>query len=265
MSLFRFLWRFWLLLLHTLRGALISLNHMRHAHEAPATNRERISQWSCRLLQILGVKLHCRGSPPQGPALLVANHLSWLDIPSIDACSGATFLSKESIRYWPIVGWFASAAGTIFIRRGKGETKQAAEAIVQRLRHGYRVVIFPEGRIGEGHEVQRFFPRLFSTAIDAGVPVVPVALRYCYHGAPDDAVVYRPGRSFMGILFRIMARTDSQVEVIFGSPLSAAEKDRRTLAEEAREAIIAALTPEPMHSNEAGDRSLPNGKPRQNR
>ncbi len=246
MNPFRFLWRFLLLLLHTLRGAWISLTAVRR----PGGNGEclpdpqPISDWSHRLLEILGVALHCRGRPPHSAALIVANHLSWLDIPAISACSHAAFLSKESIRYWPLVGWFARAAGTVFIRRGKGEAGQVAEAIAQRLKGDRQLAIFPEGRIGEGHEVQRFFPRLFAAAIETHTPVVPVALRYCYRGRPDDAVIYRPGRTFLGILFRLLAREGSEVELFFCDPIDPEGKDRRTLAREAREAILARLNGE---------------------
>jgi len=249
MSVLRFLWRFLLLLLHTLHGAWLSLTHVRHPHGNGETlpDPEPISAWSRRLLEILHVRLHCRGSPPHSAALIVANHLSWLDIPVISACTHAAFLSKEAIRYWPLIGWFARAAGTVFIRRGKGEASQVAEAIATRLQGDRQLAIFPEGRIGDGRQVQRFFPRLFAAAIETHTPVVPVALRYGTPEAPDKVVVYHKGRSFLGILFRILARRETRAEIIFCPPLSPEGKDRRTLAREAREAIQAAL------SADAGD------------
>ncbi len=235
MSLIRFIWRFSRLLAHTLRGGWISLSL------GNRPDPQIISDWSRKLLEILGIQIHCHGEPPDGPVLIVANHLSWLDIPAISACSHAAFLSKQSIRYWPVVGWFAHASGTIFIRRGKGEASEVAAAIGQRLRENRQFAIFPEGRIGDGREVRRFFPRLFAAAIDTQTPVLPVALRYRRHGQPDDTVIYSLDRTFLGILFHLLARDGSEVELYFCDPIDPEGKDRRGLAREAREAILAAL------------------------
>jgi 1-acyl-sn-glycerol-3-phosphate acyltransferase len=244
MNPLRFLWRFLRLLLHTLTGIWISLTIPRRktVDGERLPEPEPISRWSRRLLDILGVKLHCHGQPPHNAAMIVANHLSWLDIPVISACTHAAFLSKESIRHWPVIGWFARASSTVFIRRGKGEAKEVAAAIAARLRGGRQLAIFPEGRVGDGNGVQRFFPRLFSAAIDTHTPVVPMALRYSVKGKPDPVVLYTPEKSFLGILCRVLARRGSVVDVWFCPPLSPEGKDRRTLAREAREAIQAALS-----------------------
>ena len=243
MSLARFLWRFLRLLAHTLAGIWMSLTIERRetGNGERLPDPEPISRWSRKLLEILGVELVCHGTPPHSAAMIVANHLSWLDIPVISACTHAAFLSKESIRYWPIIGWFARASSTVFIRRGKGEAKQVAEAIAHRLKSDRQLAIFPEGRVGDGSEVQRFFPRLFAAAIETGVPVVPVALRYTLEGRPDPVVIYTPGKSFLGILLRILWRKASRAEVFFCPPIPPEGKDRRTLARQAREAIQAAL------------------------
>ncbi|HIE56218.1 MAG TPA: 1-acyl-sn-glycerol-3-phosphate acyltransferase, partial [Chromatiaceae bacterium] len=136
---------------------------------------------------------------------------------------------------------FANASGTVFIRRGKGEAQQVAQAIAHRLRGDRQLAIFPEGRISGNSKVERFFPRLFSAAIDTGTPVVPVALRYIADGKIDQAVAYTPDRHFLAILFLLLMRRRSEVHLIYGEPIPPAGKDRRTLAEEARDAIQAAL------------------------
>ncbi len=243
MNPFRFLWRFLLLLLHTLAAVRLSL---RHEHVVAGDGQqlpdpEPIAAWYRRLLEILHVRLHCHGEVPHEAALIVANHLSWLDIPVVGGCTHAAFLSKEGIRHWPLIGWFAAAAGTVFIRRGKGEARQVAEAIAGRLRGDRQLAIFPEGRISDGREVQRFFPRLFAAAIETDTPVLPVALRYCHQGRFDEQVIYRPGRHFLGILFRVLARRETEALVFFCPVISPRGKDRRTLAREAREAIQSAL------------------------
>lgn len=242
MSWVRAGWRLVRLVLHTLAGSGLALGATLRRRPPPAT---KVSRWYARFLELCGVQLDCQGTPPQGPALIVANHLSWVDIPAIGACSQAAFLSKWSIRHWPLIGWFARAAGTLFIRRGKGESGRVAAAIAERLQTGGQVAIFPEGRIGNDHQVERFFPRLFSAAIDTGTPVVPMALRYCHHQAPDDQIIYRPGRSFMGILFTLLRRRVTCARLVICPPIDPRGKDRRALAEAAREAIVAALAQSP--------------------
>ena len=240
MSLLRLLWRSLLLLIHTLSGAWISIRAQIKKHQAP--DPDHISRWSRQLLAILGVELECRGKVPHQAAMIVANHVSWLDIPLISSCTHAAFLSKEAIRRWPVIGWFAVSAGTVFIRRGKGEANQVAEAIAQRLNGDRQLAVFPEGRVTPADRVERFFPRLFAAAIEAQVPVAPVAIIYLTEdGALDDGVSYLPGRSFLGILLRLLVRKRTRAVISFCPLIEAAGYDRKGLAKASREAILRAL------------------------
>jgi 1-acyl-sn-glycerol-3-phosphate acyltransferase len=243
MTLLRIILRFLLLLLHTLYGIWLSLSIPRR--KAPDgvsfPDPQPVARWSARLLDILGVEVIVHGDIPGESGLLVANHVSWLDIPVINSLTGSAFLSKNSIRYWPVIGWFAIASGTLFIRRGKHEAKRISEAIATRLREGRRMAIFPEGTTSDGREVRRFFPRLFSAAIETGAPVIPVALCYRVNGQPDSLVPYTRGRSFFRILLGILARPGSQVHVCFSGVLAASDYDRKGLAEASRSLIQAAL------------------------
>lgn len=243
MMLFRIIWRFLLLLLHTLYGIWLSLSiHKRKAPDGVSfPDPQPVARWSARLLAILGVEVVVHGEIPEESGLLVANHVSWLDIPVINSLTGAAFLSKNSIRYWPVIGWFAVASGTLFIRRGRHDAKRIAEAIATRLTEGRRMAIFPEGTTSDGREVRRFFPRLFSAAIDTGAPVIPVALCYRDNGQPDTLVPYTKGRSLFRILLGILARSRSQVHVCFSGVLPASEYDRKGLAEASRKIIQDAL------------------------
>lgn len=243
MMVFRIIWRFLLLLLHTLQGIWLSLSiHKRKAPDGVSfPDPQPVARWSARLLDILGVEVIVHGQVPGETGLLVANHISWLDIPVINSLTGAAFLSKNSIRYWPVIGWFAIASGTLFIRRGGHEAKRISEAIATRLKEGRRMAIFPEGTTSDGSEVRRFFPRLFSAAIDTGTPVIPIALCYRVNGQPDRQVAYTRGRSFFSILVAVLARRKSEVHVCFSGTLPSTEHDRKTLAEASRKIIQAAL------------------------
>ncbi|WP_456416892.1 lysophospholipid acyltransferase family protein [Thiolapillus sp.] len=244
MSLLRALGRLLLLLLHVLAGIWLSLNikKTRLADGNILPDAEPVSRWSARSLEIMGIRVVTHGKPPQQSGLIVANHISWVDIPVINSLTGAAFLSKDSIRYWPIIGWFAIASGTVFIRRGKHETQQVSSAIAERLREGRNLAIFAEGTTSDGSMVRRFFPRLFGAAIEARSPVIPIALRYVHEGKPDKDIAYIKGHSFLVILLGILARRESEVHVYFCDPIPSSGQDRRGLAERARNAIQAALS-----------------------
>ncbi len=243
MSLIRVPWRFLLLLAHMLAGVWLSLYIKKVT--LPDGNRlpdpQPVARWSARLLTIMGIKVITHGEPPETTGLIVANHISWIDIPTINSLTGAAFLSKDSIRYWPVVGWFAAASGTVFIRRGKHEAQRVSAAIAERLLEGRNLAIFPEGTTSDGRQVKRFFPRIFGAAIDTHSPVIPIALRYTYNGKLDQRIPYTKGRSFFLILLNVLARKRSEVHVCFCDPISTADRDRRSVADAAHAAIQAAL------------------------
>ncbi len=243
MSLLRIPWRLLLLLLHVLAGVWLSLNikKTRLADGKILPESEPVSRWSERTLKIMGIRVISHGKPPPSPGLIVANHVSWVDILVINSLTGAAFLSKNSIRYWPIIGWFAVASGTVFIRRGKHEAQQVSGAIAQRLLEGRNLAIFPEGTTSDGSKLRRFFPRLFGAAIDTRSPVIPIALRYTYKGRPDTYIPYTKGHSFLAILFGILARRESEVHVYFCDPVPSSGQDRRSLADISHHAIQTAL------------------------
>ncbi len=244
MSPLRILWRFLLLLLHMLAGIWLSLNikKTRLSDGKILPEPKPVARWSARLLEIMGIRIITHGNPPQDPGLIVANHISWVDIPTINSLTGAAFLSKDSIRYWPVIGWFATASGTVFIRRGKHEAQQVSSAIAERLLEERSLAIFPEGTTSDGSKVGHFFPRLFAAAIDTGNPVIPIALRYTSEGKPDKRIPYTKGRSFLAILFGILARRESKVHVYFCDPIPSSGQDRRSLADLSRSALQAALS-----------------------
>ena len=243
MNLLRIPWRILRIIVHLLRGVLVSLTTKRY----PTRNGESlpdpqvVSDWLAHLLGILSIKVNVQGTPPHQPALLVANHVSWLDIPVIASLTHSGFLSKHGIRKWPVVGWLAASAGTVFIKRGKGEAQQVSTAISQRLLGDHQLALFPEGTTTKGTQVKRFFPRLFAPAIDTNTAVVPITLFYSVDGKQDFVVPFTDHQHFVGSFFRILGRKSSEVLVIFGEPIPPKGHDRRSLAEQAHTIIAGNL------------------------
>lgn len=199
-------------------------------------------RWLAGLLGILGVELETRGAPADGPVLFVSNHVSWLDIPVLGAQTGACFLSKAEVRDWPLIGHLAAAAGTLFIKRGNGESGRKASEIAGHLRVGRRILVFPEGTTTDGTALRRFFPQLFQAPVEAGVAVQPVALRYLdENGDVDPELAFIGDDAFHTHLWSMMRRPRVRVRLDYADPLSHGEYDRDQLCREARRAVAERL------------------------
>ncbi len=196
--------------------------------------------WYRRLCRILGLRLTVTGGLAPG-ILLVANHISWLDIPVLGAQGDIAFLSKAEIRAWPLIGWMAEVLGTLFITRGANQARDIADQIARRARAGQVVVIFPEATTADGTQLRPFHPRLFAAAQESGSRLQPVALRY---GEPDRLDRIAP---FIGDdqplphLLRVLRHPGIRVQVQFLPPLASAGLDRKGMAEACRRAIGEAL------------------------
>lgn len=193
-----------------------------------------------------GLRIAVCGEPVAGAVLFAANHESWLDILAIGGASGASFVAKDEIRRWPIVGWLAGLNRTLHVvRHRRGETRAQADQVRQALVEGRSVALFPEGTIGPGSEVMPFRASLFASLYPplAGVAVQPVVLDY---GAATLEIDWLEGESTSDNVSRILARPGTiPVTVTFLAPIDpAAAGDRKALAAAAREEIVAALASE---------------------
>lgn len=200
---------------------------------------DRIARSWCRaVIKLLGARCQYRGvdlASNRG-ALLVSNHISWLDTLLFRARWRVVFLAKSEIANWPAIGWLAKRAGTLFIEVGRG-SEQATRDIAEALRRGHHVVLFAEGRTTDGRGVKRFQPRLLQAAIDAGAPVQPAALRYTDHrGATVTRHSFAVASLIRGI-WRMVAGPSVTAEVTLFPPVAPATRDK--MAREAEQQVRA--------------------------
>jgi 1-acyl-sn-glycerol-3-phosphate acyltransferase len=201
-----------------------------------------ISWWSGTLVRLFGFRIRSYGKPLPGAVMYVANHVSWLDIELMHSQRAICFVAKSEIARWPLVGWLATRAGTIYHQRGNTQSMSVvSERVVERLRAGEPVGIFPEGGTGRGDEVRTFHARIFQAALDAEVPVQPVALRYGRNGKQDLSVPFGAKESFAGNFFRLLGNPSMDAEVHFLEPVESTPDARRRMAEESRAKIVQAL------------------------
>lgn len=208
------------------------------------THQRLRRRWSAEVLQALGVVLDTRGERVAPGALVVANHVSWIDILVVNALSPAAFIAKTDVRAWPVIGWLAAKNETVFLRRGsRGHARIVNAEIAALLADGRNVAIFPEGTTTDGSQVLHFHGALLQPAIDAGHPVQPIAITYrTPDGAPCAAPAYYADISLGESLSACVAepRIVASVTVL---PTQAVGPDtnRRALADTLRTMIVAAL------------------------
>jgi 1-acyl-sn-glycerol-3-phosphate acyltransferase len=200
------------------------------------------SRWSRQLLETLGVRIVGAGRRPQS-GLLVANHISWLDIFAINAIAPTTFLSKDDVLHWPVIGWLAGRVGTLFMERGsRAAAQRAREHLIAELSAGRLVGVFPEGTTGFGDHVMPFHAALFQSAIDAGAAVAPALIRYTdRQGKPSRAAAYVGETSLWQCVRSIVLASGLTVRIDFLPPVETADTDRRHLAHHCHQIISHAL------------------------
>jgi 1-acyl-sn-glycerol-3-phosphate acyltransferase len=204
--------------------------------------RQRLTRWWMRrLLDILHVRLETTGTLVGEPALIVANHVSWLDIPCLLACSDARFVAKREVARWPVIGILAAGTGTVFLERGSG-ARFAAEQMAFVLARSERIIIFPEGTSTNGGAVRPFHARLYQAAVQAAAPVQAVAIRYPLAGALHPRGPFVGDDELVRHLWRLLAEPRIVARLHFCPPLSTAQMPRRALAEITRRQIVDALT-----------------------
>jgi 1-acyl-sn-glycerol-3-phosphate acyltransferase len=243
----RYLWRTPLLLLHALIAFPLALAMFNPLARRCAIRGERLDWWmtrwwSGRIVRIFGFRIRRIGEPLPGAVLFVANHVSWLDIELMHSQRIMSFVAKAEISRWPLVGWLATRAGTIYHRRGSAHSLGAVMTrVVERLRSGMAVGVFPEGGTGPGDRIKTFHARIFQVAADAGVPVQPVALCYGDDNRMERSVPFAPGEHFFGNFLRLLGGASFEATVHFLEPVVLSGDGRRSAAETARTRIAEAL------------------------
>jgi len=194
-------------------------------------------------LRALGVRVTVRGQLPARRALVVANHVSWLDILVLLAAGGCRLVAKAEVRGWPVIGKVAASTGTVFIDRVRPRTLPATVAAVRdALASGAVVAVFPEGTTSCGQLIGPFRPALFQAALAAGVPVVPARLRFTVGpaGQPATLAAFIGEESLVSSVRRVLAAQRLRVDVLAGAAIHAdAGADRRVLARLAAYAVDA--------------------------
>jgi 1-acyl-sn-glycerol-3-phosphate acyltransferase len=225
-------WRVLRVLVHLLYGmALMALAFPRLDS---AGRHALIRRWSAGLLRAMGLSITVTGSARPGGTLLIANHVSWLDIAALHAAvPQARFVAKADIHRWPLVGWLVAGAGTLFIERErKRDALRVVHAMAQALQGGETVAVFPEGTTGPGPALLPFHANLLQAAIATATPIQPALLRFSQPGQPfSEAAQFIGDTTLAQSIWRIAGARGLAVHVQLLPPQATAHADRRALAD----------------------------------
>ena len=208
------------------------------------TRRLHLRQrWSHRILTILAIELEALPTDAPPGSLIVANHISWLDIFAINALRPASFVAKTEIRQWPFIGWLAARHDTVFLRRGsRGHARMVNAEIDALLNEGRDAAIFPEGTTTDGTTLLGFHAALLQPAIETGRPILPLALSY--HDANGDislAPSYAGETTMKQCFVAILACRQLTVRVTLSPTIHTAGMNRREVSQLAHNAIASTL------------------------
>lgn len=202
----------------------------------------RVQAWALQMLALWGIHIQVIGQPVvSGPALIVCNHISWLDILVIHASRYCRFVSKSDIRDWPMVGALATGSGTLYIERAsRKDALRMVHDMADALKDNDVLAVFPEGTTSDGLSLLPFHANLIESAILAGAPVQPMSLKFvdARTGALTLAPCYIGDDTLVGSVWRTLTAPPVRAVVHFGPLQQADGRDRRQWAQDLRETVI---------------------------
>jgi 1-acyl-sn-glycerol-3-phosphate acyltransferase len=206
------------------------------------------SRWARLGARCLGIRVTRSGPLPPPGSLVVANHFGYIDVITVGGLFPSIFAARHDIRQWPMFGALAHSGATVFINRdSRRASVRGVSEVAAALKEGATVIAFPEGTSSDGTGLLPFRTGMFQAAIDAGVPVVPVAIRYpTVDGKPLDdttrpVVGWYHSEPFLGHVFALGSHRVIEATVTVGEPILPPHTDRRTLAAEAEARMRALL------------------------
>jgi len=240
MPLIRTLYKLLLLIAIILFGVVMVTLLLRNTMPTQGAGSRLTQLWHRSILVTLGVELKIFGSRENANVLFIPNHISWLDITILGALIPTHFLSKIEVKNWPVIGYLATRAGTLYLERGYHHATIAANSTMRRaLEQKHNIVLFAEGTTTQGSP-RKFHGRLMQSAIDANSLVQPVAIFY-----PDETghsinrkILYIDEMHFLRSAFTILGLKKITAEIYFLEPISAAGKTRNELARYCHDRVI---------------------------
>ena len=189
------------------------------------------SYWMRLLGRCLNLKIQVEGTPIPGAALIVCNHISWIDIVAIGAHVPGCFIAKSDLLRWPIIGFITRQSGNIFVKRGnKQQVRQTTEQIAWILKQDLKIIAFPEGTTSDGKQLLPFHASLFQPALLTKTPIQPLVIEYL--GTARKLAPYIDDDVFIPHLWCILGLKEIQIRLSFMDVIETSNKTRQSVKHE---------------------------------
>jgi lyso-ornithine lipid O-acyltransferase len=197
-----------------------------------------LHKWCRFACRILGIRLRTHGSMPSS-GLLVSNHLSYLDIIVLSSIRPCVFVAKRDVARWPLIGWLAHAAGTIFVDRERRlSSRKVVNGIRDAIAGGLVVVLFPEGTSSDGLTVLPFKSALLESAVQLGSPIAVASIEYALdYGSVAEEVCYWRDMTLVPHLLNLLFKSEIRANYSF-SLAKIRAGNRKEIARELRDEIV---------------------------
>ena len=236
-----------LIIIWLIFGIILTILFLRNSRPPHGFATTVVGTWMGVLARVFGVKIKTYGAALAEKTLFVANHVSWLDIVILGHLIPVHFLSKYEVKTMPIIGWLATRAGTLYIKRGcKVSASDSSSEITAALKQQHNSLIFAEGTTTDGH-IKKFHSRMMQSAIDAHAMVQPVAIFYPIRNPETNKIEINPVTLFLsgtsnGESFDLITHAPSiDVEVHFLEPIHSKGKTRDEIAKHAYDEVVDAI------------------------
>jgi lyso-ornithine lipid O-acyltransferase len=211
-ALFRLARYFGITLIHVLHAATHNLTHASTDNRSGRGNPRLLQCWASNINQAMGLTVTMQGTPPDAGVLLVSNHRSYMDITAIGELAPVTFLAKQEVARWPVLGRGCRLVDVVFVDRDSADSRRRSkDEVARRLWNNISIVVFPEGTSHEGPGLLTFKPGIFQVAAMGRFPIMPVAVNY---EDPSDAWVGND--RFLRHFLQAFSKRQIHVTVTFG-------------------------------------------------
>lgn len=217
------------------------INYTLHTNRAKDNCNTLKRWWLIWFAKILNLKLSFKGKISKTPALVISNHISWVDIVVLGHLIPGYFVSKSDVLNWPIIGYLARQGGTVFIRRGdKQQVRNTTEKMLWLLKQNRSILAFPEGTTSVGDQILPFHSSLFQPAVLAKSNIQPMLIQY--EGQAKALAPFIGEDEFVTHLFRILALPKIEVSLTILPMVQTVNRKRTELTELTRNQICDSLS-----------------------
>jgi 1-acyl-sn-glycerol-3-phosphate acyltransferase len=183
---------------------------------------QEIQNWALSIRKPMGIEVEFGGEIPKENGLILANHRSYMDIVPIPVHLQTTFVAKQEVRRWPIIGYAGVVGQAIYVDRHHPESRKRTRLeLKDRLEQGFSMVVYPEGTTSASPDLRPFKPGMFHVAASGSIPIIPVAIEY---ERPEDAFV--GDDTFLPHFLKTFRRKKIRIKAHFGPVIRDTDGER---------------------------------------